>query len=746
MQTQMNRRSFLNVSALAGGGMLLGLYLRPTLGAQGGPPAAVPLSPNAFVRITPEGLVYITAKNPEVGQGIRTSLPMVIADELDVDWSSVHYEQADVNQVKYGPQSAGGSTGTPTNWTPMRQVGAAARQMLVAAAAATWSVPEAECTTASGQVRHAASGRTLGYGVLATRAAALAPPDLATVKLKEKKDYKIIGTKVRGVDVAKIVSGQPIFAIDFTVPGMLSAVFHKCPVFGGKVASANIDEIKALPGVRHVFVVEGGTNLTTLVGGVAIVADTWYQAKTAREKLKVTWNEGATASQSSAGFATQAAQLAPQTPAQWVRQDGDVDAALKGAAKVVEGAYSYPFVSHAQLEPENCVAKFENGKLEIWAPSQTPGNALQGLMSTLGLQLGDITMHQVRGGGGFGRRLTNDYVVETAWIAKVLNGTPVKLLWTREDDMAHDFYRPGGFHTFKGGLDASGKLVAWRNHFVTYGAANASGAMTTANSASYGGDEFPAGFVPNYALGQSIMTLGVPTGAMRAPRSNGLAFVIQSFIDELAHAGGKDPLQFRLDLLNMPMIAPPAPPAGGRGGFGGPQFNASRMKGVLELAREKSAWGKTTLTRGRGMGVACHFSHSGYFAAVADLSVNASKQIQVNKVWVAGDIGSQVINPLNAENQVEGSVIEAMSHLMNWEITIDAGRAVQTNYHQYQPTRINQAPTAVEAHFIESSNPPTGLGEPALPPVLGAIMNALYVATGTRIRTVPLAKSGYSWA
>jgi isoquinoline 1-oxidoreductase beta subunit len=738
MQAQMNRRGFLQVSTLAGGGLLLGFYFRPTLDAQG-PPAPAPLSPNAFIRITPENRVFIMAKNPEVGQGVRTSMPMIIADELDVDWSAVQYEQADVDQAKYGPQLAGGSTGTPTNWTPLRQVGAAARQMLIAAAATTWGVPESECTTASGTVRHTSSGRTLTYGAVATKAAALTPPDFATLKLKDKASYHIIGTRVHGVDNAKIVSGQPLFAIDFMVPGMLAAVYQKCPVFGGKVVSANLDAIKALPGVRHVFVVEGGSDLTTLAGGVAIVADTFYQAKTAREKLNVTWDEGPTASQSSTGFAADAARLSTQTPAQWIRRDGDVDAAFASAAKVVEGAYMYPFVSHAQLEPQTCTARFENGKLEIWAPSQTPGNALQGMARTLGIQQSDITMHQLRGGGGFGRRLTNDYVVEAAWIAKVVAGTPIKLQWTREDDMAHDFYRPQGFHYFKGGVDASGALVAWRDHFVTYG-----NGQQTVMAANIGAAEFPAGFVPNYALGQSMMTLGVPTGAMRAPGSNGLAFVIQSFIDELAHAAGKDPLQFRIDLLSVPMIAPPAAP--GRGGRGfGPVFNAERMRGVLELVREKSAWGKTTMAKGRAMGVGCHFSHQGYFASVADLSVGADKKITVHKVWVAGDIGSQIINPLNAENQVQGSVIEAMSHLMNWEITIDRGRAVQTNFHQYQPTRIQQAPPVIEAHFRETSYPPTGLGEPALPPVLGAIVNGLYSAGGVRVRTLPLAKSGYTW-
>jgi isoquinoline 1-oxidoreductase beta subunit len=741
MRAQLDRRSFLQVSAAAGGGLLIGFYLPPALEAQAqaGTPPPPPLSPNAFVRIGADGKVVIIAKNPEVGQGIRTSLPMLIADELDVDWSAVTYEQADVDPVKYGPQSAGGSTGTPTNWTPMRQVGAAARHMLIAAAAESWSVPAAECTTASGQVKHAASNRSIGYGALAAEAAQMTPPDLGSLRLKDKKDYKVIGTKVAGVDNRKIVTGQPVFAIDFTLPGMLSAVFDKCPVFGGKVASANLDEIKALPGVRHAFVVDGVGDPNTLVGGVAIVADTWYQAMTARGKLKVTWDEGPTASQSSEGFKTQAAQLSTQTPAQWIRQDGDADAAIASAAYKAEGAYSYPFVSHAQLEPEVCTAKFDNGKLEIWAPSQTPASALRDLTKVVGVQPADITMHQLRGGGGFGRRLYNDSVMEVSWIAKTVGGgVPIKLLWTREDDMAHDLYRPGGFHYLKGGVDAAGKLVAWRDHFVTYG-----NGKQTAPTAGMGPVEFPAAYVPNLALGMSMMPLGVPTGAMRAPGSNALAYVMQSFIDELAVAAKKDPIQFRLDILSTPVIPLP-PPADGRPAP--TPLSADRMKGVLQLARDKAGWATSKPPKGRGLGVGCHFSHRGYFAAIADVSVSASKAVTVHKVVVAGDIGSTIINPLNAENQVQGSVIEAMSLLMNWEITIDRGRVVQSNFHQYEPTRMAHAPAVIEAHFLETDNPVTGLGEPALPPVLGAIVNALYTATGVRVRDLPLAKSGYSWA
>ncbi|HVT49644.1 MAG TPA: molybdopterin cofactor-binding domain-containing protein [Vicinamibacterales bacterium] len=735
----MDRRTFLRASALGGGGLLLALYLKPDASAQRGA-VADDLSPDAFVRILPDGSIHIMAKNPEVGQGSKTELPMIIADELDADWSHVHVELADVDAAKYGRQVAGGSTTTPTSWMPMRQVGAGARAMLIAAAASTWNVPASECTTSPGRVVHARSNRSVGYGEIATKAAALTPPDLETLTLKTKDAFRIIGKATPGVDNPLIVTGKPLFSIDFTVPGMLWAVYQKCPVFGGKVVSANLDAIKAMAGIRHAFVVDGTDDLTRLAPGVAIVADSWWLAETARKQLKITWDDGPTASQSSAGFAARATELSGQSPAQWIRQDGDAERALSDAAKVVEASYFYPFLSHAQLEPENAVARFENGRLELWAPSQTPQSGLQAVARTLGIEESAITMHQLRGGGGFGRRLTNDYVVEAAWIAKVLNGTPVKLQWTREDDMGHDFYRPAGFHFFKGGVDARGHALVWRDHFVTFG-----DGTRPVNSANIGPDEFPAGFVPNYALGQSMMPLGVPTGAMRAPRSNGLAFAIQSFIDELAHAGSRDPLQFRLDMLANPTPEPAASGRGGRGG-GANAFNAARMRGVLELVRDRSGWTGTKSAPGRGRGVSCHFSHLGYFAEVADVSVDDDKKLKVHKVWVAADIGSQIINPGNAVNQTQGAVIEGLSHLMNWEITIDGGHAVQTNFHQYEPTRMPQAPAEIDVAFADSTYPPTGLGEPALPPVMAAVCNAIFEACGTRVRSLPLARNGFSWA
>ncbi|HWQ36621.1 MAG TPA: molybdopterin cofactor-binding domain-containing protein, partial [Blastocatellia bacterium] len=472
-RTNINRRSFLKVTALAGGGFMLGLYPRAAALAQG--PQAAALAPSDFISIAANGTVSLTSRNPETGQHSLNMLAMLIAEELDVDWKAVKIIRPDADN-KYGPQFTGGSTATPTNWEPMRQLGGAGRHMLIAAAAQTWGVPASECSTASGRVHHKASNRSSGYGELAAKAATMPVPDFKTLKLKDPKDYKIIGTTTNDVENNSIVTGKPIFGIDVSVPGMLYAVFEKTPVPGGKAVSANLDAIKALKGVRHAFIVEGKPRPSNfpnflnddpgLEAGVAIVADTWWAAQSAREKLEVKWDAGKWATQNSADIARHAEELSKQTPMRTLRKDGDVEAVFKSnEVKVVESAYVFPFIAHAPLEPQNCTAHYKDGKLEIWSTSQTPQIGKTIVSRLMGMPESDITVHMVRAGGGFGRRLYNDYMCEAAWISRQV-GAPVKLLWTREDDMQHDYYRSGGFQYLKAAVDKNGKLAAWRNHFI----------------------------------------------------------------------------------------------------------------------------------------------------------------------------------------------------------------------------------------------------------------------------------------
>lgn len=743
-ETGVGRRDFLRVTALAGGGLLLGAWL--DYGPHGvlaaaepdalGGGAAAEFAPNAFIRITPDGAVTIMAKNPEIGQGVKTMLPMLIAEELDVPWEAVTVEQAMSDPAKYGPQTAGGSTATPVNWEPLRRAGAVGRHMLIAAAAETWGVPAAELATGGGYVHHHAARRRLSYGELATRAATVAPPEPASVTLKDPKDFRIIGQSIPGVDNARIVTGKPLFGIDVTVPGMLHAVFEKAPVFGARVANANLDEVKGAPGVRDAFVVEGGTALNGLLPGVAIVADSWWAARSARQRLRVTWAEHPTAEQSSRAFKAQAETFFRGAPQRTLRRDGEPESILSRGT-VVEATYEYPFLAHATLEPMNCTAHVRDDGIEIWAPTQNPqaGRAL--VASTLGVPPEGIAIHIVRSGGGFGRRLNNDYMVEAAWIARVV-GAPVKLVWTREDDVRHDFYRPAGFHRLRGAIDGAGRITAWEDHFVSFGSGNA-----FAPSANIGATEFPALFVPNFALGVSTMPLGVPTGFLRAPGSNALAFVFQSFIDELAHAARRDPVQVRRELLAQ--FAPPAPATTPAGGPPPPaSMNPERMRGVLDLVVERSGWGQRQLPRGTGMGVAFHFSHRGYFAEVVQATVSRAGQLRIDKVWVAGDVGSQIINPSGAIAQVQGSVLDGIGEALAQEITIDGGRTQQSNFHDFPLLRLTQAPP-VEVHFRTTDFPPTGMGEPALPPVVPALTNAIFAATGKRIRSLPLSKHDLRW-
>ncbi len=705
------RRAFIRFSALAGGGLVVASALDATDGVAAAQAAPTPdfapdtdFAPNVFVSIAPSGAITLVAPNSEMGQGIKTALPMIIAEELDVAWEQVTVVQGDFNPA-YGRQFSVGSGSTVGNYITLRRAGAAARAVLVEAAAREWNVPASECTTAEGIVTHAPTKRTLRYGALATAAAKLPVP--VNVTLKDPKRFTLLGTRIPGVDNRKIVTGAPLFGIDVKLPGMLYATYTKCPVFGGDVGSVNLEDVKAKPGVRDAFVLRG---ISGLPSGVAIVADSTWNAFSATKALKVQWNEGAQVSQHSADMAEQARTLA--------KANGP--APLPAGVRAVDAMYHYPFLAHATLEPQNCTAWFTDGVMELWTPTQIPASGHGLVMRGLGLDAKNVKVHITRLGGGFGRRGSNEFSLEAAAIAKQMAGTPIKLTWTREQDFAHDNYRSNGWHFFSAGLDTTGAIVALHDAFVKM--QGGPGDMSAAG--------FPFNAVPGAQVRSSTLRGGIPTGYWRAPGDNGNVWATQCFMDELAHAAGKEPLAFTRDLL----ATVPA----------SPRFDAAKMLAVLNLAAEKARWGQQR-PRGEGQGFAICFANNAYVAVVADVAVSRAGALAIRKLTAAVDAGI-IVNRSGAEAQVQGSMLDGISAAWFQKITIERGAAAQTNFNRYPMLRMNHAPPVVEVHFVPSSAPPTGLGEPALPAAAPAVCNAIFAATGKRIRSLPIADESLAWS
>ncbi len=722
-----NRRQFVVAGTVAGAGALvIGVRLSGSLlNAQESDPGAKKAAPNpfdAYVHVKPDGRISLIVAKSEMGQGIKTGLAMILAEEAEVDFNTVSVEQADTRPDIYAHMGTGGSGSTMENFMPLRRVGATVRELMITAAAAKWNVPAAECEAKKGSVLHERSDRKASYGELVEAARKLPLPDPEKVQLKDESDFELIGHATPRVDVPSKVNGSAQFGIDVRVPEMVFAVVARCPTFGGKAAHFDAGKAKAIPGVRDVFEIPAMAAGMFTAGGIVVVADSTWAAMKGRDALQITWDRGAAVSESSEGM-REALRGAAQKPGKRVRNDGDVDAALSNGAKKVEALYEMPLLAHATMEPMNITAHVRGSDAEVWVPTQSPDWVQGTVAQVLGLKPDKVVVHTTLMGGGFGRRYMADFPAEVAQIAKVV-GKPVQLVWTREDDMTHDFYRPATCHRMQGAVDAKGRPVAWFHTLASTSIRGYWDPKAAAEQQEVGGAKEMPYAIPNVRLEFNGVTSAVPRAWWRSVENSFNGFAVESFIDELAAAAGQDPVQFRKTLLVKPTNwkakseDDPDP---------------ARLRGVLELAAEKADWGKP-MAKGRGRGIAAFCSFGSYFAEVAEVTVKGS-EFKIDRMVAAVDCG-QIVNPESVRSQTEGAIIFGLSAALKNEITIKNGAVEQTNFDGYDPLRINEAPP-VEVHLVSSQEDPGGMGEPGLPPAAPAVANAIFAATGQRLRRLP---------
>lgn len=718
----LDRRDFLQVGASATGGLLIAFAMpasaRRALEGLPAPGARI----GAFIEISPDGIVTIASKNPEIGQGMKTALPMLIAEELDASWGRVRVVQAELDP-RFGDQFSGGSTGVSDNWLGLRQVGAAARHLLVAAAAARWGVPPSECRTDPGTVVHPGSGRRLAYGAVAADAAKLPLP--ADVALKSPSEFRLIGTRVAGVENHGIVTGHARYGLDVRSRGMLVATIARAP-FGSVIAAVDSSAAERVPGVVRVVRLAGLDNPIHLREGVAVVAESTWAALKGRKALQITFaNSGKFGSDSSTLI--EACRSALDIGGTVIRNDGDIDRAFATAERIVSADYEVPFLAHVPMEPVNCFADVRQDRCLIEGPMQDPGGLLDLVAQVTSIPPDRITVRLTRAGGGFGRRLLSDYGVEAALLSKEMKA-PVQMMRSREDDIASDYYRPAGVHRLRASIGPGNRLTGWSHHLANPSRyAYAKRVQAAASSEMYP-DDFPVGCLADVRFSYSLIDSVIPRGAWRSTLHSSNAFAVQSFVDELAHELGRDPLALRLELLGAPRELPYSM-------HGGPVFDPGRLAGVLRLAADKAGW-SSPLPRGRARGIAGHFTFGTYVAEVVEISRDEKRGFRLDRVVAAVDCG-RVVNGSGAEAQIEGAVLEGLSAALYGQITVEGGRPVQTNFDSYRLLRFDEAP-GVEVHFVPSEAAPTGLGEPGVPPAAPALANAVYALTGERLRRLPI--------